>query len=157
MAQVSYTICWLMSNLICVDSDSNSCSDREISNFSELAQMTYTLLIQIWKWIPLMNENFYSKWWFITKLLPSYALAFASMWLLSLLIPLYQAWRSMWVLLSRSIWGLPLGLYISCSLIFLWFKLKLQDDFYKEGRETTLKALKEDIKSWVIRSGWIPL
>ena len=38
MARVSYTICWLISNLICVDSDSNSCSDREISNFSELAQ-----------------------------------------------------------------------------------------------------------------------
>ena len=38
MAQVSYTICWLISNLICVNSDSDSCSDREISNFSELAQ-----------------------------------------------------------------------------------------------------------------------
>lgn len=156
MAQVSYTICWLISNLICVNSDNDSCSDREISNFSELAQYDVFLTHPDLKWISLMNENFSSKWWFITKLLPSCVLAFSSMWL-SLLIPLHQAWRSMWVLLSGSILGLHLGLYISCSLIFLCFKLKSQDDFYKGGRETTLKSLKEEVKGWVIRSGWIPI
>ena len=61
------------------------------------------------------------------------------------------------MLLSGSILGLHLGLYISRALIFLWFKLKSQDDFYKGGRETTLKALKEEVKSWVVRSGWIPI
>lgn len=47
-------------------------------------------------------------------------------------------------------------IHIMCTHIPL-VQTKITDDFYKGDRETTLKALKEEVKGWVVESGWISI